>query len=126
MTSSAGETGTPEDANSPSAGSTTKPTHEGPRGAETGEHVDGVARAPRYAPPASEEFDTEGWVLVGIVVASFLVVPVVVLWLPQTHWLLGSVGFSLRQAYLIFPMIPAVLLGATAVWAAVRSRSTDD
>ena len=96
---------------------------EAPAGAETGPHVDGVARAPRHAPPPANAFDWEGWLLVGLVVICFLVVPVIVLTLSEAHWLLGALGLSLRQAYLVFPMIPAVLLGGTAVWAAVRSRS---
>ncbi|WP_436935759.1 hypothetical protein [Halovenus marina] len=87
------------------------------RGPESGQQ----AVPPRQWPPR-ESLDWRGWVLVGVVVLSVLVIPLFVLYLPEAHWLLGRMGFSLRQAYLIFPMIPALLLGAVAVWSAVRSR----
>jgi hypothetical protein len=35
----------------------------------------------------------------------------------------ASVGLSLRDTYLVLPLLPAFLLGAVAVWSAVRSRS---
>jgi len=80
-------------------------------------------RPPRYAPPPRERFDWRGWVLVGVVVLSFLVVPGAILLLPQAQGVVESLGLTLRGAYLALPMIPALLLGATAVWAAVRARS---
>lgn len=71
-----------------------------------------------------EEFDWRGWLLVGVVFVSFLVIPGFILFLPETHWILGSLGLSWRQAYLVFPMIPALILGLTAVWAVIRTQST--
>lgn len=71
-----------------------------------------------------ETFDWRGWLLVGVVFVSFLVIPGVILFLPETHQVLSNLGFSWRQAYLVFPMIPAILLGFTAVWAALRSQSS--
>ena len=71
---------------------------------------------------AAEEMDWHGWILVGAVVVSFLVMPVLILFLPQMSSLIGSLGFSLRQAYLVFPMIPAIMLGTIAVWAALRTQ----
>lgn len=124
MTDSSGEQAD-ETARADGAGpeAQTEPGPEAPAGAETGSHVEGVARAPRHAPPPAKEFDWEGWLLVGLVVTCFLVVPALVLTLPEAHWLIGLLGLSVRQAYIAFPMIPALLLGGTAVWAAVRSRS---
>ena len=56
-------------------------------------------------------FDWRGWTLVGVIVVSFLIVPLVVLVRPPVlPW---------RVALLVFPLIPAFLLGGTAVWAAV-------
>ena len=83
------------------------------------------ARRPHYAPPQNETFDWRGWVLVGVVVVSFLVVPIAILFLPHARSLIESFGLTLRAAYLALPMIPAILLGATAVWAAVRARTAE-
>jgi len=63
-------------------------------------------------------------VLVVVVVVAFLVVPTAILFLPQARGSIASLGLTLRDAYLVLPLVPAFLLGATAVWAAVRSRST--
>lgn len=79
-------------------------------------------RRPQYAPPKQEEFDWRGWVLVGIIVVSFLVIPGAILYLPYAQSFIASLGIGFRTAYLTLPMIPAILLGATAVWAALRTR----
>ena len=70
-----------------------------------------------------DDVDRRGWLLVALVVLSVLVIPLFVLYIPEAHWLIGRLGFSQRQAYIVFPMIPAVLLGLTAVWATVRAYS---
>ena len=59
-----------------------------------------------------EQVDWSGWLLVGTVVFSLLVS---VLYIPETQWLIGRFSFSQRQAYVLFPMLPAVLLGLVAV-----------
>lgn len=66
-------------------------------------------------PDASDGVDWRGWLLVAVIVVSFVVVPGIVLLRP-----LRVVGF--RTTYLLLPLLPAVVLGATAVWVAVRSR----
>jgi hypothetical protein len=68
-----------------------------------------------------DQVDRQGWLLVGLVVLSFLVIPLFVLYIPEAHWLIGRLGVSQRQAYIVFPMLPAILLGLTAVWATVRA-----
>lgn len=68
-----------------------------------------------------EQIDWRGWLLVALVVFSFVVIPLLVLYIPEASWLIGRLGFSQRQAYIVFPMLPAILLGLTAVWAAVRA-----
>ena len=45
----------------------------------------------------------------GVLVVSFLIIPIVVTLRPV--WLVGF-----RTTYLVLPMIPAVLLGLVAVW----------
>ena len=82
----------------------------------------GVTGRPRAAPPASD-FGWQGWVLVGVLVVSLLVVPTTILFLPEAQGFIRSLGLTLRDAYLTLPLIPAFALGATAVWAAVRLRS---
>lgn len=72
------------------------------------------------APDADRRFDWRGWVLVATVAFSFLVVPGLILAVPSYA---ASTGLSLRDAYLVLPLLPAFLLGAVAVWSAVRSRS---
>jgi hypothetical protein len=85
-------------------------------------HDPADARRPHQAPP-EDEFDWRGWVLVGFVVVAFLVVPTAILFLPQAADVIESLGLTLRDAYLVLPLVPAFILGAAAVWAAVRSRS---
>ena len=60
-----------------------------------------------------EEWDWRGWVLVGVIALCFLVIPATILYLPPVR--------PYKFAYLVLPMIPAILLGATAVWSAQRS-----
>jgi hypothetical protein len=69
--------------------------------------------------------DWRGWLLVGAVFVCFLVLPVMILFIPQAQSLLNSLNLSLRQAYLAMPMIPAILLGIIAVWAALRTQTVE-
>ncbi|MEF8887042.1 MAG: hypothetical protein V5A30_04485 [Haloarculaceae archaeon] len=78
---------------------------------------------PHQAPPSESGFDWRGWLLVGVILVCFLVVPAAILFLPQAQGLIASLGLTLRDAYLVLPLIPAFLLGAVAVWAAVKSRT---
>lgn len=66
-------------------------------------------------PAPDGEFDWRGWLLVGVLAVCFLGLPVLVTLRP-----LRVVGF--RTTYLLLPLVPAFLLGATAVWVAIRSR----
>jgi hypothetical protein len=85
-----------------------------------------ASRRPSYRPPRQEEFDWRGWLLVAVVIVSFLAVPAIILFLPYAEDFIASIGISWRQAYLTLPMIPAILLGATAIWAAVASRRSSE
>jgi len=78
---------------------------------------------PRHA-DTSEEFGREGWVLVGMILLGFLVVPIAILVLPAAQGVVRSLGLTLRAAYLALPLVPAFLLGAIAVWSALRSRQS--
>jgi hypothetical protein len=79
------------------------------------------AAYPAHA-PSSDEFGWEGWVLVGVLLVSFLLVPPAIIYLPEAQGVVRSLGLTMRDAYLALPMVPAILLGAVAVWAAVRHR----
>ena len=77
---------------------------------------------PTQAQPA-EEFDWRGWLLVAAVVVTFLVVPGLLYVLPAVRGAVAALGLGLRNTYLILPLVPALGLGAVAVWAAIRARA---
>jgi ABC-type glycerol-3-phosphate transport system permease component len=91
------------------------------------EGEDGYVHRPSGEPPAEgdsqREFDWRGWTLVATVVFAFLVVPGALLYLPFAQSFVTSLGLQLRDAYLVLPLVPAFLLGAVAVWSAVRARA---
>lgn len=79
---------------------------------------------PRNTPGDTDaEFDWRGWLLVAAVVMAFLVVPGILYILPAAGGAIASLGLGFRHTYLVLPLVPAFLLGAIAVWSAVRSRS---
>lgn len=61
----------------------------------------------------ADGFGARGWVLVGILVFSVLIVPGVIYLYPAAP---SEAGFSFIAAMLVLPMVPAVLLGLAAVW----------
>jgi len=86
----------------------------------------GYVHRPSGEPPqqaeTSDDFGLEGWVLVGMILVGFLVIPIAILILPAAQGIIRSFGLTLRAAYLALPLVPAFLLGAIAVWSALRSR----
>lgn len=72
---------------------------------------------------ATGDFDWRGWALVGAIVVAFLVVPAAILYLPTARGAIESLGLTVRDAYLVLPLLPAFGLGALAVWSAIHSRS---
>lgn len=80
---------------------------------------------PERTEPEPAGFGARGWFLVAAVVLSVLVVPGVVYLFPA---LPADAGLPFIAAMLVLPMLPAVLLGLTAVWsmtAAVGDREKD-
>ncbi|MDL5362669.1 hypothetical protein [Halalkalicoccus sp. NIPERK01] len=63
--------------------------------------------------PDEREFDWRGWTLVGVIVFAFLVAPAVILFHPPD-------ALPFFVAYLVLPLLPAVLLGFVAVWSTTR------
>jgi hypothetical protein len=69
--------------------------------------------------PEPTGFGDRGWLLVATVVLSFLVIPGIIYLRPA---LPGEAGLSFVVAMLVLPLVPAVLLGLTAVWSMRESR----
>lgn len=76
---------------------------------------------PHQAPPA-DRFGWRGWVLVGMVVLSLIVIPMAMLVVPAAQDVVAGLGLTLRDAYLVLPLPAALVLGAVAVWSALSSR----
>jgi len=68
---------------------------------------------PPHPEAVDREFDWRGWTLVGVIIFAFIVAPVTILLVPPS-----ADGY--RFALLIVPLVPAVLLAVTAVWATTR------
>ncbi|MDQ2049952.1 hypothetical protein RBH26_05595 [Natronolimnohabitans sp. A-GB9] len=67
---------------------------------------------PIHPEEADREFDWRGWVVVGMIVLTFIVAPIAI-----TFWPPG-VGYYV--ALIILPLFPAFFLAVTAVWATTR------
>jgi hypothetical protein len=92
----------------------------GADGDDPGEGVaveaDAATDGPEGIPPDEPEavgFGRQGWLLVGVVVLTFLVIPVVVYRYPAAA---GANSVPFLVGLIVLPMLPAVLLGLTAVW----------
>jgi hypothetical protein len=85
------------------------------------EHADTAAAGEGASLPGPEPdgFGDRGWALVATVVLAFLVIPGVIYLRPA---LPGEAGLPFVVAMLILPLVPAVLLGLTAVWSMRESR----
>ncbi len=62
-------------------------------------------------------FGWRGWVLVGAIAVSFVIIPGILYLYPHVG---PRTGLSFWATYLILPLIPAVFLGLLAVWATTR------
>jgi hypothetical protein len=92
---------------------------------EGDERTDDASRPPGHPEPEPTGFGAHGWILVAVVVLSVLVVPGAVYLFPA---LPADAGLPFIAAMLVLPMLPAVLLGLTAVWsmtAAAGDREKD-
>ena len=66
------------------------------------------------------EFDWRGWVLVGMLFVALVVVPILLYFVPRAQGLAASIGLGYRDAFLVLPLVPAVVLALLAVWATTR------
>lgn len=69
------------------------------------------------------EFGRRGWTLVAMLFVAFVLVPVAILYLPHARPVIAAFGLTFRDAYLVLPLVPALVLGALAVWVALGNRS---
>jgi hypothetical protein len=77
-----------------------------------GDEDDDWVDEPIHPSAADREFDWRGWILVGVIIVAFVVAPLtILLWPPATDYLF---------ALIVIPLVPAVLLAVTAVWATTR------
>ncbi|WP_458185018.1 hypothetical protein [Haladaptatus sp. NG-WS-4] len=58
------------------------------------------------------EFGKSGWILVGVMVLAFVIAPLLIYFRPP--------ALPFKVSYLVLPLVPALLLGATAVWSAQK------
>ncbi|WP_435062601.1 hypothetical protein [Halobaculum sp. EA56] len=80
---------------------------------------DGATDSRGDEPAADEGLGRAGWVLVGVVVLAFLVIPGAIYLRPTAP---GELGFGFLAAMLVLPFLPALLLGVTAVWSLAVGR----
>jgi hypothetical protein len=66
------------------------------------------------------EFGNRGWALVVALFFAFGVIPMTIFFLPRAQGVLTAIGLGYRDAFLVLPLVPALVLGAMAVWATTR------
>jgi len=98
-----------------------------PRERAAGRSSDDPARETKGVENAVDGATTEGtslrdWIVVLALLTSFLLIPWGLILLPASGIVSGPIGLSFSDAYLVVPLIPAVGLGAIAVWSAVAAR----
>jgi hypothetical protein len=69
---------------------------------------------------AEREFGLRGWLLVAWILVALVVVPVLLFYIPQAGTFTKSIGLGYRDAFLVLPLVPALVLGVLAVWATTR------
>jgi len=77
--------------------------------------------SPERSPPERDP-SLEPWLVIGALAVALVVIPWALIVLPEARGIVGAVGFSMRDAYLVVPLVPAVGLGLVGVWTAIRSR----
>lgn len=105
-----GEVG--DDAPDPAGGDAADDVGEADTAAERAEAAAGEASGAATTDAAG--FGSRGWVLVAVLAACTLVVPGVIYVRPG---ILSTVGIPYIASLLVLPLLPAVALGLTAVWA---------
>ena len=83
-------------------------THDPNAFDDEGERVD----EPTHPAEVDREFDWRGWVLIGVMLLALVVAPLITYFRPPVlpYWV----------SLIVMPLVPALLLGAAAVWATTR------
>ena len=81
-----------------------------------------VHRPATSSSESNREFGWRGWVLVGALVVSFLIVPWALILLSSARDAVAAVGLPWRETFLVVPLIPALGLGVLGVWTALAAR----
>lgn len=85
----------------------------------------GPATSPSDEAATSESeadgFGREGWALTAVLFTCVLVIPGIIYLYPYAA---GAFGFTFFATYLALPLIPAILLGAVAVWSMTAATRT--
>lgn len=89
--------------------------------------AEGYVHRPSGEPPrnpevSDDDFGWRGWVLVAVIVFSFLLAPWALILVPSVQSQVAAVGLSWRDTFLVVPLLPALLLGAVGVWTALAAR----
>lgn len=79
-----------------------------------GKGIDDVLEPDPDSSTDDREFGRRGWILVGAIVVSFILIPGILVTFPYVG---PRFGLGYQQAYLVLPLVPAVLLAVIAVWA---------
>lgn len=116
---------------SPSDGNPASPTEGSTPGHDRGV-ADADAATVGAGDEASEEaagaasrhegrtFGWRGWLLVAWMVVALVVIPAYLFFYPRASETLALFGLGYRDTFLVLPLIPALVLGALAVWATTR------
>jgi hypothetical protein len=76
---------------------------------------------PRARSPGEEStFGPGGWGLVVALFFAFGIIPMTIFYIPRAQGLLTAVGLGYRDAFLVLPLVPALVLGVLAVWVTAR------
>lgn len=79
-----------------------------------GDGTDDVLEPDPISSADDREFGRRGWILVGAIVVSFILIPGILVAFPYIG---PRFGLGYQQAYLVLPLVPAVVLAVIAVWA---------
>ncbi|MGQ3328182.1 MULTISPECIES: hypothetical protein [Halorubrum] len=88
---------------------------------EVGGDGDDVSGGAGASEPEADGFGRKGWVLTAVLFTCVLVIPGIIYVYPYAA---GALGFSFFATYLALPLVPALLLGAVAVWSMTAATRT--
>lgn len=104
-----------------SGGTHTEGAPAGSDGRDEGSRATPGATGPDGKPRGEDrEFGVRGWLLVGMLFLALVVVPTLLYFVPRAQGLASSFGLGYRDAFLVLPLVPAIVLAALAVWATTR------